>query len=378
MSGFIVTHTHDISEVNIKSNSITNYHKLISKTKTNIVNENNLKIGDEHQISVWYKSKGSKKNKNSFLIDIGFNDYDKCFDNILIIVYNNQSEIQTLSLHEFLLIIEKKKNILAIDDDDDDFDDDDDYLLKNDTNLKYDSEYSDHGSEDPDDDDLKISDNEKEEDIQNENSLELKMSIIEKKNENYNYNIPSTYKIPETNESFFIIRTNVLNAIHKILIELFENISSKNLFIYAVNIEKSILNYSIDFCKKQNFITSWDEYEFVQYYKIRFTFVLHLLNNTEIQKQVYDMIFQKIENIQYFGYMNHFEINPDKWKTLLSLKKKQEDNKYSYEAETTSLFKCFKCKQTKCTYYQLQTRSADEPMTTFISCINCGAKWKQN
>lgn len=34
---------------------------------------------------------------------------------------------------------------------------------------------------------------------------------------------------------------------------------------------------------------------------------------------------------------------------------------------STDAFKCGKCKQRKCTYYQLQTRSADEPMTsTFV------------
>ncbi|KAJ3105326.1 RNA polymerase II elongation factor [Phlyctochytrium planicorne] len=38
------------------------------------------------------------------------------------------------------------------------------------------------------------------------------------------------------------------------------------------------------------------------------------------------------------------------------------------EAETDS-FKCGKCGKRKCTYYQKQTRSADEPMTTFVVCI---------
>jgi transcription elongation factor S-II len=43
---------------------------------------------------------------------------------------------------------------------------------------------------------------------------------------------------------------------------------------------------------------------------------------------------------------------------------------------STDAFKCGKCKQRKCTYYQLQTRSADEPMTTFVTCVNCDNRWK--
>jgi transcription elongation factor S-II len=57
----------------------------------------------------------------------------------------------------------------------------------------------------------------------------------------------------------------------------------------------------------------------------------------------------------------------------------------------TDAFKCSRCQQRKCTYYQMQTRSADEPMTvsherrkarveltlqTFVTCVNCGNKWK--
>jgi len=42
----------------------------------------------------------------------------------------------------------------------------------------------------------------------------------------------------------------------------------------------------------------------------------------------------------------------------------------------TEMLKCGKCKKKDCTYNQLQTRSADEPMTTFVLCNACGNRWK--
>jgi len=40
------------------------------------------------------------------------------------------------------------------------------------------------------------------------------------------------------------------------------------------------------------------------------------------------------------------------------------------------LLKCGKCKSVKTTYYQMQTRSADEPMTTYVTCMSCQHKWQ--
>ncbi|NXU47716.1 TCEA2 protein, partial [Turnix velox] len=42
----------------------------------------------------------------------------------------------------------------------------------------------------------------------------------------------------------------------------------------------------------------------------------------------------------------------------------------------TDLFTCGKCKKKNCTYTQVQTRSSDEPMTTFVVCNECGNRWK--
>ncbi|KZV51926.1 transcription elongation factor A protein 3-like [Dorcoceras hygrometricum] len=43
---------------------------------------------------------------------------------------------------------------------------------------------------------------------------------------------------------------------------------------------------------------------------------------------------------------------------------------------STNEFTCGRCKKKETTYYQLQTRSADEPMTTFVTCVNCNNRWK--
>jgi len=43
---------------------------------------------------------------------------------------------------------------------------------------------------------------------------------------------------------------------------------------------------------------------------------------------------------------------------------------------STDMFKCGKCGRRETTYHLLQTRSADEPMTTFHCCTFCGHRWK--
>lgn len=37
---------------------------------------------------------------------------------------------------------------------------------------------------------------------------------------------------------------------------------------------------------------------------------------------------------------------------------------------------CSKCKGQKTSSYSLQTRSADEPMTVFVTCLTCGKRWR--
>jgi len=64
--------------------------------------------------------------------------------------------------------------------------------------------------------------------------------------------------------------------------------------------------------------------------------------------------------------------------TLFKLKQRElaMDKAKAKEEDYQGMFKCGRCKCKKVTYYQMQTRSADEPMTTYFTCMGCGAKWK--
>ncbi|KAF9892817.1 RNA polymerase II elongation factor [Aspergillus nanangensis] len=47
------------------------------------------------------------------------------------------------------------------------------------------------------------------------------------------------------------------------------------------------------------------------------------------------------------------------------------------ERSISKSLQCGKCGQRKVTYTEAQTRAADEPMTLFCTCLNCGKSWKQ-
>jgi len=58
------------------------------------------------------------------------------------------------------------------------------------------------------------------------------------------------------------------------------------------------------------------------------------------------------------------------------MKEARNDHGLDVSQAMTDEYKCGRCKQRKCKYSQAQTRSADEPMTTFVTCLVCGNRWK--
>lgn len=66
--------------------------------------------------------------------------------------------------------------------------------------------------------------------------------------------------------------------------------------------------------------------------------------------------------------------NPDFDEVALK-KKEQDDFTISPFQVEEGVLQCPKCKGCKSFSYSKQTRSADEPMTTFATCFHCKYKW---
>lgn len=141
----------------------------------------------------------------------------------------------------------------------------------------------------------------------------------------------------------------------------------------AINLEKGIFNYAIQEANRQKLIKKWENQYFTQIYIDRLRSIYINLKNEEILKQI--QTNQLLP--QTLAFMTHQEINSSRWKQLIEKKLKLNANKYSNNIQaSTDMFTCRKCKSKKCTYYELQTRSADEPATIFVTCLDCGKNWK--
>ena len=164
-------------------------------------------------------------------------------------------------------------------------------------------------------------------------------------------------------------RNKVVSNINKII----DNEKHSN------NLEKGIYNYSLKESTNRKVVKKWDNPYFVQIYTDRLRSILTNLASTN-QSTPTTLVEQiRSEKIKphIVAFMTHQEMKSEKWEMLIQAKLKRDKVKYENTIKaSTDLFTCKKCKSKNCTYYQQQVRSADEPMTTFVSCIDCGKQWR--
>ena len=142
---------------------------------------------------------------------------------------------------------------------------------------------------------------------------------------------------------------------------------------FSNNLEIGIFNYSLGDANTRKVVKKWNNPFFVQIYTDRLKSIWINLQNEELLDKVKS---GELETKQ-LAFMTHQEMIPEKWDAMIQIKAKRTQSKFEDTTDAaTDTFTCRKCKSKKCTYYQQQVRSADEPMTTFVSCIDCGNRWK--
>ena len=145
------------------------------------------------------------------------------------------------------------------------------------------------------------------------------------------------------------------------------------------DIERGIYNFTVEYSTKNNIIKRWDNKHFKDIYIAKVRSVYANLNKDSYLKNTRFIERLKLDEFKAYNIANMDKLHmyPENWKDIYDEKEKRDKVLYEVDkAMATDLFTCGRCKKKECSYYQLQTRSADEPMTTFITCLNCGKRWK--
>ena len=145
-------------------------------------------------------------------------------------------------------------------------------------------------------------------------------------------------------------------------------------------VEKAILKVAYEYAKKYYVICNWNCPQFQEIYKNTTRSVLSNihpqspLQNVRLMHRALAGEFP----IDSIPQMTSYEMYPEHWKGLADKQLIREQKLLEGDkSRATDQYKCHRCGKRECSYYELQTRSADEPMTIFITCLNCGKRWRQ-
>lgn len=137
----------------------------------------------------------------------------------------------------------------------------------------------------------------------------------------------------------------------------------------AAEVEAGVFNRALDSCNRRGVACTWANPRFASAYRGA---ALYALRNAV-----------RIDRLVSAGEMaprraasaSPCELDPIRWMDLVEEQRRRNEARGCRPQATTDQFRCRRCHGRRCTYYELQTRSADEPSTIFVSCVDCGARW---
>ena len=213
--------------------------------------------------------------------------------------------------------------------------------------------------------------------------IKKKKKVIKKKNIKVKEIEPKDIIYQESDIKTLKNETRI--GVQKILLGLIDlhkdKINQKNIKKYENYfklVEMEIYNYTIEKCIETNIVPTWNVLFRNRYINRSISIYTNLKPDNYVKNEKLILRLLKEEfTPKELVYMKPQEQMPENWKELIDEKYRKDKVLYETKKEAmTDQFKCGKCKSRETAYYEMQTRSADEPMTIFITCLNCGNRWK--
>lgn len=146
----------------------------------------------------------------------------------------------------------------------------------------------------------------------------------------------------------------------------------------SMTIEASVYDYTCGEAKVKGILENIDNSYFRRIYVNKlYSLMINMDPESYIKNQ--DLLQEIKEgkvDLERIAYLTPQEIYAKHWKKYID--KQSANDEFIYNRVVgirTTDYRCKRCKKNDCSYYQLQVRCNDEPMTTFVNCLNCGNKW---
>ena len=146
------------------------------------------------------------------------------------------------------------------------------------------------------------------------------------------------------------------------------------------DLENEIYKASLHEADEKHIVKDWSINLYESIYKTLLRKIISNLWDKSYAKnnELMERYKKKEVTFQEICSMNHYVLYMSKWSERIEHQKLIEKRQLEgNKSMATDQFLCTRCFKRECTYYEMQTRSADEPMTIFINCLNCGQNWRQ-
>jgi DNA-directed RNA polymerase subunit M/transcription elongation factor TFIIS len=146
------------------------------------------------------------------------------------------------------------------------------------------------------------------------------------------------------------------------------------------SLERGIYNAALEEAANKGVRRHWENPEFADIYKV---IARRTVVNLDPEGYVGNArLIQRLQDKQFpahrVAFMGSRELYPENWQELADEQMKRETSMLEGDKNGGSdMFTCKRCGKSKTRYWEMQTRSADEPMTIFVRCLNCGKEWRE-